>query len=462
MLAPSDIKKILKKLLFRGGDFAELYFENTLETSITFDDKRVEEINSGVDQGAGLRIIHGPRSLYGFTNSISKKSFEEIAGQLSQAVSGTALNQKISFKKQTPKIAFDVIQDPASAPLKQKAALCSQASELAWSLDKRVSQVQITYRESKRSFQIYNSDGLEVEDSKQHISLVVSVTAEHHDEMFTSHDAVSGHCGLEILSEQTIENLVKDTVKRALINLTARRMHGGKMPVIISGAGGGTIIHEAVGHGLEADLVCDGMSVYKNKLGDKVASDKVTVVDDATLPQKSGSFRFDDEGTPSQRTVLIEKGVLKNYLCDRISARKLGLKPTGNARRESYEHRPIVRMTNTFLQPGNNDAEGMIRSVKKGLFVKKMGGGQVNTVNGDFVFEVVEGYLIQNGKICEPVKNATLAGNGPHILKSIGGIAADIVFASGMCGKNDQSVPVTDATPSLLIPEITVGGEVGG
>ncbi len=229
------------------------------------------------------------------------------------------------------------------------------------------------------------------------------------------------------------------------------------MPVVLSSEAGGTMIHEAIGHGLELDLVNDGMSVYKDKIGKKVASEKITIIDDGTIPFKRGTSQFDDEGTPTQKTILVENGVLKNYMSDILNAMKIGKNSTGNGRRESYRFKPIPRMTNTYIASGDDSPEKIIKSVEKGLFVKKMGGGQVNTVTGDFVFEVSEGYLIEKGEIGDPVRDTTLIGNGPEILKIIDMVGNDLGFGIGTCGKDGQGVPVSDAQPTLRIPEIVVG-----
>jgi TldD protein len=230
------------------------------------------------------------------------------------------------------------------------------------------------------------------------------------------------------------------------------------MPVVISSHAGGTLIHEAIGHGLEADLARQKLSVFSDKIGSQVACRLITVLDDATLPGKRGSYRFDDEGTPSQRTVLVDKGILQGYMYDRLSSLKEGTRSTGNGRRESYRHRPIPRMSNTFIAEGDLPPEEVLRSLQKGLFVEKMGGGQVNTVTGDFVFDVQEGYLVENGTKGEPVRGATLTGNGPEVLQSIDMVGNDLGFSIGTCGKDAQGVPVSDAMPTIRIPEIVVGG----
>jgi TldD protein len=242
--------------------------------------------------------------------------------------------------------------------------------------------------------------------------------------------------------------------------LSARKAPAGRMPVVLSSEAGGTMIHEAVGHGLEADLAQSGLSVYSNRMGDRIASPFITVLDDATIAGKRGSFRFDDEGIDSEKTVLVDKGILKTFMYDRLTAMKDGARSTGNGRRESYKHRPIPRMTNTMIAPGGTDPGDILKATSKGLFVKKMGGGQVNTVNGDFVFEVSEGYLIENGAIGDPVRGATLTGNGPQVLLSIDRVGSDLGYSIGTCGKDGQGSPVSDAQPTLRIPEITVGGVV--
>jgi TldD protein len=274
----------------------------------------------------------------------------------------------------------------------------------------------------------------------------------------TGYHPVGGLVGLEILDEYPPEKIAQTAVRQALLMLKAGKAPGGTMPVVISSEAGGTMVHEAVGHGLEADLACEGLSVYHNKIGQRVANEKVTVVDDATVPNKRGSFQFDDEGVPAERTVLIEKGILKNYMFDRKVAMKHGFQPTGNGRRESYRFKPICRMTNTMILSGADDPAEIVRSTERGLFVRKMGGGQVNTVNGDFVFEVNEGYLIEKGKVGDPVRGAILTGNGPKVLQTIDKVGNDLGFAIGTCGKDGQGVPVGDAQPTLRIPELVIGG----
>jgi TldD protein len=278
--------------------------------------------------------------------------------------------------------------------------------------------------------------------------------------MQTGYETAGACRGFELFAEKSAVEIATDAAARAVRMLTARRAPGGRMPVVLSAEAGGTMVHEAVGHGLEADLVQGGISVYRGRIGQQVASKLVNVIDDATIPYARGSFSYDSEGVAGQRTVLIENGILKGYLYDRLTAMKDGCSSTGNGRRESYHARPIVRMTNTIITPGTTPPEEIVRAVPRGLFVRKMGGGQVNTATGDFMFEVAEGYLLENGAIGEPVRGATLTGNGPEVLQSILMVGTDLGFGIGTCGKDGQGVPVSDAQPTLLIDGMIVGGEV--
>lgn len=316
----------------------------------------------------------------------------------------------------------------------------------------------VVYRDSRTNTQIANSLGEFIENARTGTLLVTQVVAADDGQIQTGYEPLGRFQGFEIFRERSPEEIALAAARRATMMLAARKAPGGLMPVVLSSEAGGTMVHEAIGHGLEADLAQSGMSVYTGKVGTQVASPLVTVIDDATIPNARGSFSFDDEGTPAQQTVLVENGILKGYLYDRLSAMKDGCASTGNGRRESYHAKPIVRMTNTMIAPGTTPPNEIVSGVERGLFVRKMGGGQVNTVNGDFVFEVSEGYLIENGTVGEPVRGATLTGNGPEVLQKIVQVGSDLGFGIGTCGKDGQGVPVSDAQPTLLISEITVGG----
>jgi TldD protein len=318
----------------------------------------------------------------------------------------------------------------------------------------------VNYRDFIQRVYIVTSEGIIAEDERVHTLSTVHVIASENGIIQTGYETAGGHIGFELFDSVSVEELSLKASRRALMMLQARRAPGGRMPVVISSDAGGTMIHEAIGHGLEADLAQYGLSVYSHQLGHEVASSLVTVIDDATLPHRRGSYRFDDEGTPSQRTVLVDRGILSGYMYDKFTAARDGVASTGNGRRESYRHRPLPRMSNTFIAPGDAASDEVVKSTPEGLFVKRMGGGQVNTVTGDFVFEVQEGYLIENGTIGEPVREATLTGSGPGVLNAIDLIASDLGFSIGTCGKDAQGVPVSDAMPTIRIREMVVGGEV--
>jgi TldD protein len=279
--------------------------------------------------------------------------------------------------------------------------------------------------------------------------------------MQTSYEAAGGFYGFEYFTDELMGSLAEKTVRRLSGLLAAREAPSGAKTVVLASEAGGTMIHEAIGHGLEADLAMEGMSCYKGLLGQDIASPLISVVDDATIPHMRGTYAFDDEGTSSQRTVLVENGTLKNYLFDRFHAMKHSMPSTGNGRRESYRYRPIPRMSNTMIVPGKHDPGEILASVDDGVFVVKMGGGQVDTVRGDFVFEISEGYVIEKGSIGPMIKNATMMGNGLKVLKDIDMVGADLGFGIGTCGKDGQGVPVADAQPTLRIPGIIVGGRGG-
>jgi TldD protein len=457
MLNSKLSKQILNKLHKSNTDFSDLFFEKRQGTNISFENKKLRNLTTTNSQGLGLRAIENLATSYAYTNILDTNHLLDIAANLSHNLSGKTTNQSLNFSIIKPNKTFIDTTSQQEVPHENKITLCQQANDLAWSLDPRVTQVTIHYSEQQRETLLFNSLGEQTENNQNLIVLHFHVTVKDKKDIFATHDVLAAQAGFNFLTQNKIDDLVKKTVNRALLNFQAKPFSGGKLPVVLASDAGGTIIHEAVGHALEADLVLNNLSVFADKKDHLIANPLVTVVDDATLDEKRGSFSFDDEGIPGQRTTLIEKGILKGFLCDRLSAKRLHCEPTGNGRRESYEHRPITRMTNTMLLPGKDKPEDVIKSLHKGLLVKKMGGGQVDTVNGDFVFHVQEGYLVENGKISDPVKNITISGNGPQVIKDIEMIASDLDFASGTCGKHSQYSPVTHAIPTMRVKELIVG-----
>jgi len=449
---------LLKKVLSHGGEYADIFIESRNMTSLVMEDSRLEKIVSGTETGAGIRLLLNGKTSYAYSNDLSPRALLESAADACKMAPAGPAKTPASLAARDPLVQFGIRSMPESIPLGEKIALVRNAEKIARSIDSRIRQVTVIYRDSVQDVQTANSDGFVTDDKRIYTLLTVQVIASANGIVQTGHEAVGGFSGFELFEKENIEDLSRTAAERAIRMLTARKAPAGRMPVVISSRAGGTMIHEAIGHGLEADLAQQGLSVFSGKMGQRVASELVTVIDDATLPGRRGSFRFDDEGTPSQRTVLVEKGILKSFMYDKLTAMKDQTQSTGNGRRESYESRPIPRMTNTFIEPLTDAPEDIICSVDQGLLVVKMGGGQVNTVTGDFVFDVQEGYLIRNGKKDELVRGATLAGNGPEILKAIDMVGSDLGFSIGTCGKDSQGVPVTDAMPTIRIPEIVVGG----
>lgn len=460
MLDTGLLSSLLKKVLAKGGDYADIFVEQKKTSAIQLEDNKIEKVVSGIVAGAGLRLISGGKTAYGFSNDLSAEALLELAETLSKTFAENTSGLLVDLKKKIPKTDFVIRLRPEEVHISEKITLVKTANRIARLFDNRIKQVTVNYRDSIQKVQIATSEGIIAEDERIQTVALVNVIAVDSTVMQTGYEATGGFAGFELFDETPMDKLASQAASRAVMMLTARKAPGGRMPIVISSEAGGTMIHEAIGHGLEADLAQQGLSVYSGKLGQQVASSLITVVDDPTLPNKRGSFRFDDEGAPSRRTVLVDKGILKGYMYDKLSALRDNVRAAGNGRRESYECRPIPRMTNTFLASGESSPEEIIKATQKGLFVKKMGGGQVNTVTGDFVFDVQEGYIIENGAIGEPVRGATLTGSGPDVLNSIDMVASDLGFSIGTCGKDGQGVPVSDAMPTVRIPEMVVGGEI--
>jgi TldD protein len=455
-----DYAAVLKKALSGGGSYADIFIERSASFSLVCEDSRIEKAVSGLDAGAGVRLIFDNRTAYAYTNDISTASLLETADAVRQAARGASSPGDMNLCRKQSRIDFTVLKAPEDLDAAMKAAMVLRADGAARSCDRRIRQAIVSYREHLQQALIATSEGFIARDDRRYLTALVHVVAADGDAVQTGYEPVGGNTGMEIFDNTPLEGAAETAARRAVMMLSARKAPAGRMPVVLSSEAGGTMIHEAVGHGLEADLAQSGLSVYSNRLGDRIASPLITVLDDATLPGRRGSFRFDDEGTEAEKTVLVDQGILKTFMYDRLTALKDGARSTGNGRRESYKHRPIPRMTNTMIAPGTSDPAKILEETPRGLFVRKMGGGQVNTVNGDFVFEVSEGYLIENGKLGEPVRGATLTGNGPKVLESIDRVGSDLGFSIGTCGKDGQGSPVGDAQPTLRIPEITVGGEV--
>jgi TldD protein len=460
MLDKNILAQVLNQALKKGGDFAEIYIEEKQVSNVFCEDNRIEKINSGREKGAGIRVIKDGNTAYVYTNDLSTEGLYKAASVANHTAGSrdNTSNRIIDLKVKKPGFNIEFKRLPETVAFEEKIEKILAANKIARDISDEIRQVTIAAGDIHKKIQIANSNGELVEGEHARVRLIVNTVASRDGITQTGYESAGGVCGWEILDKISLEDMARKAANLSIHMLSARPAPVGRMPVVMSSEAGGTMVHEACGHGLEADLVQKGLSVYKNRIGQKVASSLVTVIDDAKINGNYGSFVFDDEGNQGERTVLIDKGILVGYMYDRLTAEKDGKKSTGNGRRESYQHKPIPRMSNTFIAPGMDDPEEIIKSVPRGLLVSKMGGGQVNTINGDFVFEVQEGYIIEDGEIKYPVRGATLTGNGPEVLNNIDMVGKDLGFAIGVCGKDGQGVPVSDAQPTIRIKELTVGG----
>jgi TldD protein len=441
------------KSLSGYGRYAEIFIESSVKQAAVFENRSLDMVENSIDGGISMRIIDGEKTFFAYTNNFTEKSIKETAAELTSALkAGHDKDISISTKE-----SVKLYKTAPKTDVTEKIKLVTAMDKAARVDDKIVQSISV-YAENLRETRILNSEGADISQSLSYVTGYTAAVASDGKDMQQGYIPLGGVYGKEELAGLDFMSVSEESARLALKNLSAKHAPAGMMAVVIGSSAGGTMVHEAVGHGLEADLACNGMSVYADKLGQKVASDIINVSDNGTLEHMRGTYLYDDEGVKAGANMLIEKGVLKNYMTDRLYSYKEGINLTGNGRRESYRHRPIVRMTNTMIMPGSDKPEDIIKSVDKGLYVSRMGGGQVNTVTGDFVFEVTEGYTIEKGKLCDPVKNATLIGNGPKVMQEIDMVGTDIGFGIGTCGKEGQGVPVSDAQPTLRIPQITVGG----
>jgi TldD protein len=457
MLSRAELEEILTAALQRGGDFADIFMESTDQTGITLEDKKIDRLSTGTDAGAGIRVILNNISYYASSHDTSFDGLIALARALSNSVNSTKKIKEVRLRPTAPAPTIAIKRRPNTVPIEEKVAVIQKASDAAWGYGEKIRQVTVRYTDVNQGVTVANSNGIYVEDNRIRTRFAVQITAVKDNVLQTGYEAPGGTVGFELFEDHDAIALTRKAAERALLMLDAKHAPTGPMPIVMSSEAGGTMVHEACGHALEADFIQKGTSVFANKIGKKVAADCVTVIDDTTLPGKYGTYKFDDEGTPAQKTTLIENGILKGYMSDYLNSHMLGMVSSGNGRRESYRTKPVPRMTNTMIQSGMTDPKEIIASVKNGLFVKRMGGGEVNVTNGDFVFEVTEAYIIENGEIKSPVRGAMLTGNGPEVLKTIDMVGWDLGFQTGVCGKYDHA-PVSDAQPTIRIPSLIVGG----
>jgi TldD protein len=456
LVDPQLAERVLTAALSRGGDLAEVYAEDRNGFSLTLDDGRVERPQGGTERGAGVRVLLGDATYYGYVDGLDEADLVRVAESVAGAVRADARTPAAVGRAEAAG-EHAIATRPEDVPAARKAELLRALDERARSAGAEVAQVRIGYAEGRRRVAVFNSDGVAAADDRTRVRLSAQVVARREERVETGSDTRGGHAGFELL-EHDPEEVASEAARKALTMLDARDAPTGKLPVVVGNGFGGVLLHEAVGHGLEADAVQKGASVYAGKVGELLADGGVTAYDDGRRAGEWGSDGIDDEGTPTRRTTIIEDGRLTSYLYDLLRARNDGVRSTGNGRRQSFRHLPIPRMTNTYFAPGGATTEELIAGVDHGLYAVSFGGGQVEPATGDFVFGVSEGYLIENGKVTAPVRGATLVGNGLAALGAIDGIAADLEIATGFCGKGGQSVPAGVGQPHVRIRELTVGG----
>ena len=460
MIDQDVLERVLATATRSGAEFAEIYAEDKRVTSAGLDDGKVEQVNSGRDRGAGIRVVRGETTGFAHTADLSERGLHEAAAAAAAAArDGGGGVRTIALTRRTTAPVNDVGIFPDTISKADKVALLERANDAARSAGSAIVQVSAGYADSRKRILVANSDGVLVEDEQVRTNFRVSVVASGDAGMQTGFDSIGHTIGFEVFDRYDVDELARRAARQALTKLKARPAPSGSWPVVIKAGSGGVLFHEACGHGLEADLVAKNASVYRGRVGEQVANPLVTLVDDGTMTSEWGAITIDDEGHPSQRNVLIENGVLTDYMWDFLRARKEDRPQSGNGRRQSYQHLPMVRMTNTFVLNGAEDPDDIIRGTDHGVYVAHLGGGSVNTASGDFVFGMTEAYLIEHGEITEPLREGNLIGNGPQVLQDIDLLGNDFAMGNpGMCGKDGQGVPVGDGQPTLRVSAMTIGG----
>lgn len=442
-----------------GADFTEIFVEETRHSSITFSDKKIETATAGTDFGIGIRLIFGTDVLYASTSNEEIEYLIGLVKKLSLTRENGNTSSTFNLPEKMERVdGQKILMDPRTVSQSKKLPLLKAADEAARTLSNRVVQVNVRAFDSVSDISIINSNGLFLQDHRVHSRFVLSVTASNGKEIYTGTETPGEGRGFEFFENLKPSELATVAGERALRMLDAGYVRGRKMPVIMGNGFGGVIFHEACGHPLETEAIRKKSSPFVGKLNTRIARDCLTAIDDGTIPNSWGSINVDDEGNTPEKTVLIENGILKNFLSDRIGSMEVGVPLTGSARRQSYEFAPVSRMRNTYIANGKDSVDDMLASVEDGLYALKMGGGSVNPATGEFNFAVEEGYVIRNGKIAEPVRGATLIGKGHEILPLISMVGNDLQIAAGMCGAASGSIPVTVGQPTIKVDEILVGG----
>ncbi len=458
MIPKRLLEEVLQKALSTGADFAEIYVERTKENNIFMINSKVDSIKDRLISGVGIRILKGTRCVTGSTSSMERNALLACAGRVADALDGVPECTSVHLTERLFGDIHPVKIVPDSASMQYKTDLLKEGYFAAKNYHQEITQVSANLLDFDHNILIANSDGLLAQDRQIRTRMNIEAIAGNGTENQTGGCRPGRRMGLELFDMISPKDIGTEAARQAVTMLHADYLKAGKMPVAIENGFGGVIFHEACGHSLEASCVSIGQSQFAGRLGQQIANEKVTAIDDGTIPNAWGSFNIDDEGTPAQRKVLIEKGILKNYMIDKLNGRRMGMEGNGSCRRQGYQWAPTSRMSNTFIDNGPDRNEDIIKSIEYGLYAKDMGGGSVNPTTGAFNFSVKEGYIIRNGEICEAVRGASLIGNGADIIKDIDMVGQNLATGQGMCGASSGSVPTDVGQPLIRVSAITVGG----
>ncbi|MFI5036473.1 MAG: TldD/PmbA family protein [Acidimicrobiales bacterium] len=457
------LTRVLDAALARGAEFAEVFAEDRRMSSASLDQRRVEELSSGRDRGAGIRVVVADTTGFAHTADLSESGLLSAAAAAASVARGGGGGVRTVALGPRSVHASPAITQPEDVDKGAKIELLLRADDVARSEGAAVTQVQVGLGNSSRRFVVANSDGVLASDHQVRTRFNVICVATGDTGMQTGYRPIAATRGFEVLTPEAVEDAARGAARQAITKLEARPAPSGDLPVVLAGGSGGILFHEACGHGLEADAIVKRASVYAGQVGRQVASPLVTLIDDGSMVGEWGYLSIDDEGRPGARNVLIESGVLTDYMWDLLRARKEGRASSGNGRRQSYQHLPMVRMTNTYLAAGGSDADEIVAQTPRGVYVAQLGGGSVNTATGDFVFGMTAAFLIEDGRITAPLRDCNLIGNGPEILTRVDAVANDVTFSMtpGTCGKDGQQVPVGTGQATMRLTGVTIGGTAG-
>ncbi len=454
------LQKVTEKALSKGGDYADLFFEHKIVNSLGLEDGKVNRAFSNIDFGVGIRVLKGDQTGFAYSETITPEAMLKAANTAANIASGSQAVSAQEIKEAMPANYYTINKSWEDVSVPEKIPFIQKLNDQVFDLDSRVSKVNAFLNDESAYVMFYSSEGVLTYDYRPMVSLGVVCVMEQNGQLENSYSARSFRKGFEFLNQEVVDLLANEVVDRTALFFDATKPKAGEMPVVMGAGGSGILLHEAIGHTFEADFNRKGTSIFADKMGKKVAENFVNIVDDGTLAENRGSINMDDEGNRSEKTYLVKDGILNSYIHDRISARHYQVDPTGNGRRESFRHVPLPRMRATYMETGPHSREDIISDVKKGIYVDNFSNGEVKIGAGDFTFYVKSGYLIENGKLTQPIKDINIIGNGPQALADITMCASDYKIDNGTwtCGKSGQSVPVTCGLPTVLVKKLTVGG----